>query len=455
MFSRFVRAFWGEMTKGELIKFSILSATLMLILGDYWMLRTLKNALFNDLVGYQHQPFAKILSVFFIALVVLFYSKLVDMLQKHNLFYLLATIYGVLFVVLGYLSGKPELVSLSSSSSLFPFFSWIPGKALGWTLYLLIESFGSVIVVLFWSLVASTTKAVSAKKGYGMILFFTQIGTITGPFLITAYAQTVGSPFMFMLGGVAILITPFLVKLYMTAVPAEDLISDNKESKNKAKTGFLEGLKLLFTRPYVLGIFAVATFYEVVGTILEFQMNMIATTQVFVGNRDAFAAFGGKYGMSVNTLALLFALLGTSFFMRKFGLRFCLLAFPTTIALLLVSILLVYTGITQYTLMWFLFVAMVAIKGLSYALNNPTKEIMYIPTSKDVKFKAKGWIDMFGNRSTKGVGAGINAVFSKSLSDLLLYGTIVSLGVVGIWILIASFVGKTFNKLEEEHKIVE
>ena len=150
MFSRFVRAFWGDMSKGELIKFSILSVTLMLILGDYWMLRTLKNALFNDLVGYQHQPFAKIISVFFIAFVVLVYSKLVDMLQKHSLFYLLATMYGVLFIVLGYLSGRPELVSLSPNSALYPYFAWIPGKALGWTLYLLIESFGSLIVVLLW-----------------------------------------------------------------------------------------------------------------------------------------------------------------------------------------------------------------------------------------------------------------------------------------------------------------
>ena len=50
---------------------------------------------------------------------------------------------------------------------------------------------------------------------------------------------------------------------------------------------------------------------------------------------------------------------------------------------------------------------MVTLKGLSYALNNPCKEVMYIPTSKDAKFKTKSFIDMFGSRSAKMSGAQI------------------------------------------------
>jgi hypothetical protein len=32
----------------------------------------------------------------------------------------------------------------------------------------------------------------------------------------------------------------------------------------------------------------------------------------------------------------------------------------------------------------------------SYALDNPTQEILYQPTSLAVKYKAKSWIDIFG-----------------------------------------------------------
>jgi hypothetical protein len=44
------------------------------------------------------------------------------------------------------------------------------------------------------------------------------------------------------------------------------------------------------------------------------------------------------------------------------------------------------------------FGAMMFLKALSYSLNNPCKEMLYNPTSTDVKFKAKSWIDIFGQR---------------------------------------------------------
>ena len=79
---------------------------------------------------------------------------------------------------------------------------------------------------------------------------------------------------------------------------------------------------------------------------------------------------------------------------------------------------------------------------------------MYIPTSKDVKFKAKGWIDIFGGRTAKGAGSGINALFTE-MSTLMVWGSVISLGIIAIWIPIAFYVGRTNNKLVEEHKIIE
>ena len=160
--------------------------------------------------------------------------------------------------------------------------------------------------------------------------------------------------------------------------------------------------------------------------------------------------------MCINGVALSFAFIGTSFFMRKFGLRFCLLTYPAVIGIVLLGLLgLNSIGATNIEIMWALFASMVAVKGLSYALNNPTKEVMYIPTTKDIRFKAKGWIESFGGRSSKGTGAFVTAYFANSLSSLLLYGTFISLGVVGFWLIVANFLGKKFNKLQAENKTVE
>jgi len=165
------------------------------------------------------------------------------------------------------------------------------------------------------------------------------------------------------------------------------------------------------------------------------------------GSAEKVAEFLAYFGIAANGLALVFALIGTSFFIRRFGLTFCLVMFPTTVACVVLYVM-------AFPMLWALFIAMVAIKGLSYALNNPCKEIMYIPTSKDVKFKAKGWIDMFGGRSAKAAGSSVNALFTN-MTSLMFYGSIVSLGVIGIWVLVALYVGRTNKALVDSGATIQ
>lgn len=63
---------------------------------------------------------------------------------------------------------------------------------------------------------------------------------------------------------------------------------------------------------------------------------------------------------------------------------------------------------------------MMIVKGMSYALNNPCKEILYQVTSNSVKFKCKSWIDTMGQRGCKAAGSVITNAFANSLGDLLM-----------------------------------
>ena len=459
MLPGFLKTLWGDLSNNELKKFSILSCIITIILGNYWMLRVLKNPIFNDLVGLEYQPQAKMLSILVVAFIILVYSKLVDIFDKKALFDIICTFYGIVFfVVCLVIIYSDNLHASYLFNNLIIFFDWVPGKLIGWVSYFAFESY-SLLMVLFWSFVASITKPESAKKGYPMIITCTQIGTISGPALVTHYAPKIGAPMLVGFGGMLVLLVPLLVRFYNFVIPFEEDTSSSipvvasKKELNQPKTGFLEGIKLIFTKPYVAGILVVSTIYEIIGTILEFQMNMIAK-EVFA-SRDLFAAFMGKYGVSINSLTMLFALLGTSFFMRKFGLRFCLIAYPMAIGVVLLLLLgFNFIGANHVEIMWALFASMVAVKVFSFSLNNPTKEVMYIPTTKDIQFKAKGWIESFGSRTAKGMGAGVNYIFANNLSGLLLSGTLISLGIVGFWICIANLLGKQFNKLQTTGHIV-
>lgn len=435
MLARIARALWGDLSREDFKRFGMLSLTFLFLIGTYWLMRPLKDALFMKIVGKLYIPYAKMASLLFIIPLILVYSKLVDMFSRDKLFYVICSFYATMFFIIAYFLAHPTM-GLANT---------VPhkGRILGWVIYLGIESFGSMLPALFWSFVASTTDSSLAKRGYGLIIAGAQIGSIAGPTLAT-YAEVIGMPQLAIIVGCGIITIPCLIWLFVRSFPlvhATPLAGEKKKG-----TGPIEGLRLLLSKPYLLGILGVATLYEIIGTILDYQMKFAADEAY--GSAEKVTQFLGLFGQAANGLALLFALIGTSFVIRRFGLTFSLVTFPVAIACVIT-----YVWWSPSSL-WTLFAAMVIIKGLSYALNNPCKEIMYIPTSKDVKYKAKSWIDMFGGRSAKATGSGINALFTE-MADLIFYGSLISLGVVGVWIMIAFYVGKTNEKLTQEGTIIQ
>lgn len=450
MISNIVKFFWKDLTDQEIRKYGLLSIAFFFTIGGYWLLRPLKDGVFFDFVGGIYQPTAKLMSVVVVSLLVMIYSKLVDMFEKHKLFYVLGSIYTILFTLIGIAVGLPK----TGPNTVSPEFL----KIVGWSTYFIIESFGSLIVALFWSFTASITDAATAKRVYPMVFAGAQIGAIAGPFMAW-HAETLGMRFLFILGTSSVIILMLIIKYFMKVIPVKQLEINKAEikSEKKPKTGFMEGLKLLLTRPYLFGIFAVVSIYEIVGTIVDFQMKMQAKALPQYATKEAFTSFLGIFGMAANTLAFFMVLLGTGYMMKKFGLRFCLLTFPITLGSAVAVLYGFYHwgNVSAVTMLWLTFTVMMIAKGLSYALNNPSKEMMYIPTSKDAKFKTKGWIDMFGSRSSKAAGAAFNNLLKSNYAMLMGYGTLLSLGFIGLWIVAAIFVSGKFNKLTAQGKIIE
>ena len=438
---------FGGISKKEGKKFSFLSLILLFIVGAYWLLRPLKDSIFFGTVGGINLPMAQTLSVVAVMILVLIYCKLVDIIPKHRLFYVVGTFYLTIFLIIACFMSHPV-------HGLNPALPIGTHRWIGWITYFSIESFGSIFVALFWSFAASITKPESAKKGFPLILAGAQIGSISGPAL-GFLSHIIGLQVLIFIACGAVACIMLLMKVFLIAIPEEDRQPYCKEEASRPRTGFFEGIKLIVTKPYILGIFCIVSLFEIVVTIVDYQMKMQAKILPEYASNEAFNTFLSAFGVATNTIALVMALLGTTYLMKRFGLVFCLIAFPTTLAVIISGLYISSTtAISPYTLLWITFGVMIIAKGLSYALNNPSKEIMYIPTSKDVKFKAKGWIDMFGGRLAKGTGAQFNNLFKSSINSLMVYGTLAALGLIGIWIIIAMYVGRTFNKLTDEDRII-
>ena len=457
MVSSLIRFFYPDIKKEEVLKFSLFALVLFFILGSYWALRLLKDALVYKIAfptslgwaaGYGKDlvPTLKMITPFLVAGIVVIYTKLLDMFEKHKLFYIFCSFYAFLFGL--------TAIALFTLKSFGPeFIGAYPLAALGVAVYFATESFGSLVIALFWSFAVSCNRTDEAKRAFPFMIAVAQIGTIGGSSLLV-----LGMPnwAIYSLCTVTTILVMVMINQIVTRIPASQLVSDKVEKKQKPD--ILAGIRLLFTQPYLLGVFIVSTFYEIVKTIVDFQMKSQASLIPGVN----FEVFLGWFGFWTNMTAFLMALLGTSYIMKKYGLKFCIMLYPILFGISLVSLYAYYTtNPTPENLMWATFGVMMLVTAISYAVNNPTKEMMYIPTSNDAKFKVKGITDTVGSRGSKAAGSAINnslnvgATQALKVANLMAFGTIIGVGFIGIWLVAAIYVGNKNAQLVRDNQIIE
>ena len=450
MIVKFFTSTWSNFeSKDERKKFSILSVLFGLTIGAYWLFRPLKDGVFLTMFGTDYQPKAKILSMFVVIPLVMIYERLVSSYKRHQVLYGLSIFYAIGAAIFAAFIMHPEMGMQNTVAS--------ADRYLGWTFYLFVESFGSIMVMLFWSFVADTTTPDSAKRGYPLIVLGAQIGGIAGPLMGQMVmpeeggAEAVnGSGIATIICVVALCLIPLIVYYFMHNVSKEQMQGFHADEKKaplegKPKPGFMEGLKLLVTRPYLLGIFVVVSFYEIIVTFLDFQFKTLAKGS-YTG--DALTGYLFKYAIWTNAVAFLCIMFGAGKIGNKLGLAKTLLLLPVLIAVAVVTL-------NLHPLLNVAFMIMVFSKGVNYALNQPAKEQLYIPTTKDSKYRAKAWIDAFGSRFSKGLGSVVNdskAALGTELFPLVILVT--SFGLIGVWVFAAMFLGKTHAQAIKENRTV-
>jgi len=447
----------------EFLRILTLSMTLFFLIGGYWLLRSLKDPVLTAICGITAIPKAKMLSVFVVLGVVTVYNKLLDTdIPKHELFFYFGTFYFCLFAGIAYLLNHPTIGLANQQPDM--------GRLLGWVSYCTIESFGSVMVSLFWSFANSTISLETAKAGYGLLVAMAQIGSILGPTIVNRYAHTWGISKCYFIGALCMLILQGTMRIYVNiygAAPTAKTVDVSADkSKKKPKAGVMEGLTLFWKHHYIKGIFAISCLFMVEVTIVDYTMKVLAreefdglhpctnpsescygTGGLSTEATAAFTTFMGLFGQATNTLSFFLSLLGTSAIIRKLGLRTTLLLFPSLCLIIIIWIRLNPS-------LWTVFGAMMLLKASSYALNNPTKEILYQPTSSAVKYKAKSWIDIFGARGSKATGSIVTNAFSDSAHSLVQNGSLVGMAVASFLIWNATFMGKKFDEYMESGYIV-
>ncbi len=440
-----------DLDEQEKNKILWLTLAFFCVIGSYTVLKEMKDVLFAQIVGSQYLYKVKFLSMFVLLPATLLYAKLVDYLSRFSLLVFYSLLYGVGGIVISYYLQDPVMGLANTVPS--------PDRTLGWIIYLFYEGVVPFVVSVFWSFANSITGPETAKKGYTLLIAGSKIGGMFTAGL--AWALFMPTSFLGGLGWSSVFMHQFLLvcsSLLLAASPAIIYVlmqtaqkkslhgyeasyehEKEQEEKGESETGMLSGLLMMLKHPYILGIFGMMFFYELVNVVLGIQRTVILQTV----SKDA-ASFSGemfKQRFWMHFAGLILSFFGTRVLIKRLGEQVCLIMIPLLTGALLLYFMLAYNE--QAVLFVFMALGM-----LNYAFSSPLREALYIPTVKDIRFKSKAWIESFGQRFAKACGSGVIGTIQKiAIIGSPLYITLFSsffAVIIILWTLVAYLLGRKY-----------
>lgn len=210
-----------------------------------------------------------------------------------------------------------------------------------------------------------------------------------------------------------------------------------EEAGAKKANAAIEGARLVAASRYLFAITAIVFLYELVSQILDYQYKTAAET---LEGSDATQAFLGQVGTIVGVVSVVTQFFLVSFIMRRFGLKTALLVLPVAMA--------VSSGIyLALPLLWTAALLTISDNSFSYSINQTARETLFMPTSPDVKYKARAFANMFVQRLGKGAAILMALVLTMVPVRFLSF---LAVAVIAVWSYLAIYAGRRFDGLTAE-----
>lgn len=324
---------------------------------------------------------------------------------------------------------------------------------LGVIFFLWVGIFSVMVVAQFWSFANDIYTPEDGKRLFAIVAFGASAGAVFGSYIAGQLIDLLGV-YQLLLVSSCILVLSLLVTNY---VDAREKTRANKQKLNREAEpdepiGAGGGFKLVFSNKYLLMIAFLILLLNWVNTTGEYILGRIvqnnAEEAAAAGNISE-KAFIGKFYANfftvVNLAGLLIQLFLVSRILKYLGIRIAVLILP-------VIALGGYFILASYPLLFIVRWAKTAENATDYSLNNTVRHALFLPTSREEKYKAKQAVDSFFQRAGDVLSAvlvfvGVN-LFLFSSKDFAL----VNLGLVIIWLILAYKIGQTNKRLVEEQQ---
>jgi ATP:ADP antiporter, AAA family len=438
---------FADVKAGEGLTAILLMLNIFLLLAGYYLLKTIREPLIlaSPGGGAEVKSYAAAAIAGLLIILVPLYSALASRVSRVRL---------LNFVTLFFILCLVAFFALSTA-----------GVPVGVAFFIWVGIFNLVMIAQLWAFANDVYTVEQGKRLFAIVGFGASLGAIAGSFITGQLVKTYG-PYPFMLGAAALLVVCMLLTNVVNtrekrggagagrtsgdaaeAKGASAGASGEADDRVKGRSGFA----LVFSDRYLLMIALLMLLVNLVNTTGEYILGKTVVTlyekahgAAAAGGLDekkVIGAFYGNYFTIVNILSALIQALLVSRIIKYFGVRGGLLALP------LVA-LIGYGAMAFVPVLAFIRAAKIAENSLDYSIQNTARNALYLPTSREAKYKAKQANDTFFVRLGDVISAGLVFAGTMWLGFAPKHFAMVNLGLVAIWLVVATVLGGTFHRLE-------
>lgn len=437
------------------VKIIYLGLIYFAIIGAYTILRELRDLVFVYTVGKAYIQYAQIAAMFLLIPMVLIVSYFIDRLKKHELLYIYSTVYAIGAFLIAYFIGHPVIGAANTHVQATRLF--------GWVVYFFVEGFFPFVISLFLSFMSTLTPPKSIAQSNSIIVGISKIGGMMGAgigyiiFILPIFTDILKLQTVFIISSGFLLLVPFFVRYIVKKIPENMLYGykasyevDKKieEDQKKSKhwySGLFTGLSFLFRCPYALSAFLLLFFWEATSTMICFQRLSIGAAST--NNISGLGAFLMSNIFFAHLYGFFLSFFVARLMLTYLGQRKSLMAIPIATGLLVIA----YFSTSNPALMMLYYPL---IRAINISMSYSIREALYIPTTKYIRYKSKSWIDSFGSKGAKGVGA-VATFLTERIGGGThsVYMTICVLIAI-CWTMVANYSGKKYEKAVENNEII-
>ena len=334
-----------------------------------------------------------------------------------------------------------------------------PSESTVWLFYWFGDLYISLMLAAFFSFLHDTVDLKNAKRLYGFIVLGAVSGGAIGSTYFRGWIDEMKNQqwLQVVIGiGVVICVLAFVAGWLAKAIPHHEPEPSSGDVPKKKFNAAVEGASLVFKSRYLIAIAGIVGFYEITSEVLDYQFT--AVTERFVPKEDLGNHFGTVYAIGNNAalvIQLLFSIFAASF--PKYRIHWILLALPLSIVLSSLFFILAPILVAASLLK-------ISDSTFAYSINQTGRETLYNPLSRQEKYVARAFVEVFIQRTGK-VAALLIAFLvpmflntrneagqlETNLLGLQLLGGFTCI-IVAIWFYCVKIVGRKFESLEREQQ---